>query len=342
MALTPGAPAQGRQPRRGDPRVRRATRRRSRPTVPPTRRATSWAASRRPRSRVHSRRWRARMTRSRRSSPRCSTSARATSRCRVRPEPARPTWRRGWSANWCRSIGGGSASSPSRTASSRTCSTRSCSAGSTSDSSRRHRRPSRAPAYYAGSPFTELRADAHAAFAAEHRDHGYVIGGTSWDFTNLKRVDRDQLDLLVDRGGGPVLAREHDRGGRRGAAPSAARRPAAASAGEPGHPPGAGRRLRARPHRQRARRAAARARVLPRRESPDGCRGHGARVASRVRGRVALAREHPGSLARRHRAGAASDRRRPSRQFDVVRGGGGAGRRTREAAPRRALDRARS
>jgi uncharacterized protein len=51
--------------------------------------------------------------------------------------------------------------------------------------------------YYAGSPFTELRADSHAAFAAEHRDHGYVIGGTAWDFTNLKRVDRDQLDLLV-------------------------------------------------------------------------------------------------------------------------------------------------
>jgi uncharacterized protein len=51
--------------------------------------------------------------------------------------------------------------------------------------------------YYAGSPFTELRADSHAAFAAEHRDHGYVVGGTAWDFTNLKRVDRDQLDLLV-------------------------------------------------------------------------------------------------------------------------------------------------
>jgi uncharacterized protein len=53
------------------------------------------------------------------------------------------------------------------------------------------------PGYYSELPFTELRADAHAAFAAENHDRGYVIGGTSWDFTNLNRVARDQLDLLV-------------------------------------------------------------------------------------------------------------------------------------------------
>ncbi len=67
----------------------------------------------------------------------------------------------------------------------------------------------RGAGYYGASPFTELRADAHLAFADEHRDRGYVIGGTSWDFTNLKRVERDQLDLLVIEEAGPVLTREH-------------------------------------------------------------------------------------------------------------------------------------
>ncbi|MBC7590392.1 MAG: TM0106 family RecB-like putative nuclease, partial [Salinibacterium sp.] len=56
--------------------------------------------------------------------------------------------------------------------------------------------PGGAPGYYAAEPFTELPRDGHRAFAAEARG-GYVIGGTAWDFTNLKRVGRRQLDLLV-------------------------------------------------------------------------------------------------------------------------------------------------
>jgi predicted RecB family nuclease len=45
-------------------------------------------------------------------------------------------------------------------------------------------------------PFTMLPVDGHQNFAA--RNHtGYVLGGTAWDMTNLKRVGRLQLDLLV-------------------------------------------------------------------------------------------------------------------------------------------------
>ena len=35
------------------------------------------------------------------------------------------------------------------------------------------------------------------AFAEEHADSGYVVGGTAYDFTNPKRFQRGQLDLLV-------------------------------------------------------------------------------------------------------------------------------------------------
>ena len=51
--------------------------------------------------------------------------------------------------------------------------------------------------YYSESPFSELVNSGHAAFHAEHAATGYVIGGTAWDFTNLNRVARGQLDLLV-------------------------------------------------------------------------------------------------------------------------------------------------
>jgi len=51
--------------------------------------------------------------------------------------------------------------------------------------------------YYDGSPFTELPKDGHLAFAGEHSETGYVIGGTAWDMTNRKRVLERQLDLLV-------------------------------------------------------------------------------------------------------------------------------------------------
>ncbi|MDJ0336027.1 TM0106 family RecB-like putative nuclease [Salinibacterium sp. G-O1] len=52
------------------------------------------------------------------------------------------------------------------------------------------------PGSYVDEPFTELPKDGQAGYAAR-ASGGYVIGGTAWDFTNLKRVTRRQLDLLV-------------------------------------------------------------------------------------------------------------------------------------------------
>lgn len=54
-----------------------------------------------------------------------------------------------------------------------------------------------APGSYAARGITELRREGYAAFAAEHADSGYVLGGTAWDLTNTGRVARRQLDLLV-------------------------------------------------------------------------------------------------------------------------------------------------
>ncbi|MBH0117004.1 TM0106 family RecB-like putative nuclease [Salinibacterium sp. NG253] len=51
--------------------------------------------------------------------------------------------------------------------------------------------------YYADGPFSELPANGHAGFAREHDSEGYVIGGTAWDMTNRKRMQANQLDLLV-------------------------------------------------------------------------------------------------------------------------------------------------
>ncbi|WP_294178483.1 bifunctional RecB family nuclease/DEAD/DEAH box helicase [uncultured Schumannella sp.] len=53
------------------------------------------------------------------------------------------------------------------------------------------------PGFYSESPFSELPYNGHAAFHARHAASGYVLGGTAWDFTNLRRVARGQLDLLV-------------------------------------------------------------------------------------------------------------------------------------------------
>jgi uncharacterized protein len=50
---------------------------------------------------------------------------------------------------------------------------------------------------YGDEPFTVLPPDGHSAFAARNAQSGYVIGGTAWDLTNLKRIGRRQLDLLV-------------------------------------------------------------------------------------------------------------------------------------------------
>ncbi len=45
--------------------------------------------------------------------------------------------------------------------------------------------------------FTVIRKDGMAAFLAEHAHEGGVVGGTAWDFSNTRRVDRAGLDLLV-------------------------------------------------------------------------------------------------------------------------------------------------
>lgn len=53
------------------------------------------------------------------------------------------------------------------------------------------------PAEVGARAFTALaKKDDLATFTAE-RPHGYVIGGTSWDFCNTRRVPRGSLDLLV-------------------------------------------------------------------------------------------------------------------------------------------------
>ena len=45
--------------------------------------------------------------------------------------------------------------------------------------------------------FTTIRKTGMAAFLAEHTQGGAVVGGTAWDFSNTRRVERQQLDLLV-------------------------------------------------------------------------------------------------------------------------------------------------
>ncbi|BDZ39425.1 TM0106 family RecB-like putative nuclease [Microbacterium suwonense] len=45
--------------------------------------------------------------------------------------------------------------------------------------------------------FTVIRKDGMSAFLAEHALGGAVVGGTAWDFSNTRRVDRKGLDLLV-------------------------------------------------------------------------------------------------------------------------------------------------
>jgi uncharacterized protein len=48
-----------------------------------------------------------------------------------------------------------------------------------------------------GIRFTRFPKNGLAAFAAEHADTGFVVGGTAWDFSNEGRVPRGGLDLLV-------------------------------------------------------------------------------------------------------------------------------------------------
>ncbi|GAA1236550.1 uncharacterized protein JOF42_001281 [Microbacterium phyllosphaerae] len=45
--------------------------------------------------------------------------------------------------------------------------------------------------------YTVIPKNGMASFLGEHTDHGAVVGGTAWDFSNTSRVDRAGLDLLV-------------------------------------------------------------------------------------------------------------------------------------------------
>lgn len=45
--------------------------------------------------------------------------------------------------------------------------------------------------------YTVIRKDGMAGFLAENARQGAVVGGTAWDFSNTRRVDRAGLDLLV-------------------------------------------------------------------------------------------------------------------------------------------------
>lgn len=45
--------------------------------------------------------------------------------------------------------------------------------------------------------YTVIRKDGMAGFLAENTGRGVVVGGTAWDFSNTRRVERDGLDLLV-------------------------------------------------------------------------------------------------------------------------------------------------
>lgn len=45
--------------------------------------------------------------------------------------------------------------------------------------------------------YTVMAKTGMASFLGEHAEHGAVVGGTAWDFSNTSRVDRAGLDLLV-------------------------------------------------------------------------------------------------------------------------------------------------
>ena len=45
--------------------------------------------------------------------------------------------------------------------------------------------------------FTPIHRDRIADFRTEHAEHGFVIGGTAWDFCNNRRIPTGSLDLLV-------------------------------------------------------------------------------------------------------------------------------------------------
>ena len=120
-----------------------------------------------------------------------------------------------------------------------------------------------------------------------------------------------------DRRGRPVLPGQHDRGGRGGGQPAAARRPAAAAAGQPGHSSRAGRRVRAGLAGRRPPHPAHRTRLLPGPHPSHASRGVRAGVGAGLRGpAAAVQRSHRGASARRISARGAGASRSPRGQLD--------------------------
>ena len=163
--------------------------------------------------------------------------------------------------------------------------------------------------------WTELDRDDYARF--HRRQDGCVVGGTAWDFANANKIARDSLDLLVIEEAGQFSLANTIAVARVGPQPAAARRPAAAATGQPGHPPRAGRRVRAGLARRRPPHAAARTRVLPGPLLPHASR----RVPGRCPGCPTTAgcarrERHRGAPPRRRRARGADAGRRPPRQRD--------------------------
>ena len=111
--------------------------------------------------------------------------------------------------------------------------------------------------------YTALAKNGVAAFAAERAESGFVVGGTAWDFSHEGRAGPRRPRPAGHRRGRAVLPRLDDRRLARRAAPAAARRPAAAAPGEPGHASRTGRHVGPRLGDRRPRRAARPLRVLP-------------------------------------------------------------------------------
>ena len=107
-------------------------------------------------------------------------------------------------------------------------------------------------------------------------------------FRQRQPSGRGQPRPARHRRGRPVLPGQHHRGGSGRQEPAAARRPATAAAGQPGHPSRTGRRIGARLAGRRPAHAARRARLLPRPLVPDASRGVRTRVAAVLRGPAAL------------------------------------------------------
>ena len=129
---------------------------------------------------------------------------------------------------------------------------------------------------------------------ARMRDRRHRMG-----FRQRRPGSARQPGSAGDRRGGPVLPGQHHRRGPGGSEPDAARRPAAAAAGQPGNPPGAGRHVGAGLAGGRAAHAAGRTRLLPGPLLPDASGGLRRRFRAVLPGQAAFPRLHRRASPRR-------------------------------------------